>query len=223
MLATIQGDQDTAAADPSQSSVLHGAGTEGTGQSCSFCPDVAHIREVHTTRHWWVAQTQMGGQTRRTYSDWGEGRRRGRLLASVTGSGAPLTGLLRLWKLFSEAALPTACLSVTCLPSRAGRLPGAGAGGRRGFTTRAVGNPDRHQRTQRGAQEPGVCDPSRGDPRYWPAGEQSLCLLWGLSLGWVAGAQVLRAKYSSCSHSSLTLLPAASLSSWMHTPWRIRV
>lgn len=63
MLAAIQGDQDTATADPNQSPVLHGAGTEGTGQSHSFCPDAAHIREVHTTRHRWVMQTQMGGQT----------------------------------------------------------------------------------------------------------------------------------------------------------------
>lgn len=99
MLATIQGDQDTAAADPSQSSLLHGAGTEGTGRSHSFCPDVAHIREVHTTRHWWVAQTRVGDQTQRMCSDWGKGSS----LPLSTVSEVPLTGLLRLWKLFWEA------------------------------------------------------------------------------------------------------------------------
>lgn len=50
-----------------------------------------------------------------------------------------------------------------------------------------------------------------------------MCILWDLRLGWLAGAQVVRAERSSPSHSSLTLLPAASLNSWMHTPWRIRV
>lgn len=110
MLATIQGDHDTAAADPSQSSAFHGAGTEGTGQSRSFCPDVAHIREVHTTWHRWVAQTRVGGQTWRMCSDWGE--EEGSLPLS-TLSEAPLTGLLRLWKFFWEAGRP--CQLSVCL------------------------------------------------------------------------------------------------------------
>lgn len=52
MLEPIQSDKDTVAADPSQSSVLHGTGPEGTGQSHPFCPDVAHIYGVHAKWHW---------------------------------------------------------------------------------------------------------------------------------------------------------------------------
>jgi hypothetical protein len=216
MLAAIQGDQDTVAADPSQSPVLHGAGTEGTGQSRSFCPDAAHIREVHTTRHRWVTQTRMGGQTRGMCSDWGMGE----VPYFCPPSLRPFSMALSDSGSFPgrQAALPTACLSMTCLPSRARGFPGAGAGGHRSITTCVVGNTDRHQRMPGGAQEPGVCDSSRGDPRCWPAGEQSGCLVWGWRLGWA-----VRAKHASCSHSSLTLLPDASLNSWMHTPWRIRV
>lgn len=59
MLEPIQSDKDTVAADPSQSSVLHGTGPEGTGQSRPFCPDVAHICGVHAKWHRWVAQTRM--------------------------------------------------------------------------------------------------------------------------------------------------------------------
>lgn len=46
--------------------------------------------------------------------------------------------------------------------------------------------------------------------------------VWDLVPSWVTGAQVGRAKCpDSLSHSSLTLPPAACLSSWMHTPWEI--
>lgn len=74
MLATVQSDQDTAAADPSWSSVRHGAVTEGTGQSCPFCPDVAHLCGVHTTWHRWVAQTRMVARHRECVLIWGKGK-----------------------------------------------------------------------------------------------------------------------------------------------------
>lgn len=146
MLATIQGDNDTAAADPSHSPVLHGAGAEGTRQSCPLCPDVAHICGVHATWHRWVAQTRMGGQAWRMCSD-------------LEGGGVPylcppplrprLPNFSALGSFPGRQAalvLPTACLSMTSLPSRAGRLPGAGAGGYGSLTTCVVGDTDRHQR-----------------------------------------------------------------------------
>ncbi|PNJ06607.1 HK3 isoform 6, partial [Pongo abelii] len=40
--------------------------------------------------------------------------------------------------------LPATCLSVTCLPSRARRLCGAGAGGHRGLTACFVGDSNWH-------------------------------------------------------------------------------
>lgn len=62
MSTAIQGDGDTAPADPSQPPVLYGARTGGAGQPCLFCPDAAHIRGVYPTWHWWVAYTKIGGQ-----------------------------------------------------------------------------------------------------------------------------------------------------------------
>lgn len=73
MLEPIQSDKDTVAADPSQSSVLHGTGPEETGQFRQFCPDVAHIHRVHAKWHWWVAHTRMGGQAWRMCSGLEEG------------------------------------------------------------------------------------------------------------------------------------------------------
>lgn len=73
MLEPIQSDKDTVAADPSQSSVLHGTGPEGTGQSRPFCPDVAHIYGVHAKWHWWVAQTRMVARHGECVLVWGKG------------------------------------------------------------------------------------------------------------------------------------------------------
>jgi hypothetical protein len=54
--AAIRGDEGTAAADPNQPPGLHGAGAEGTGQSCPCCTDAAHICGIYSTWHWWAAR-----------------------------------------------------------------------------------------------------------------------------------------------------------------------
>ncbi|PNJ06606.1 HK3 isoform 5, partial [Pongo abelii] len=70
-----------------------------------------------------------------------------RMLPTYVGStphGTDFAGLRNLGSGQRALVLPATCLSVTCLPSRARRLCGAGAGGHRGLTACFVGDSNWH-------------------------------------------------------------------------------
>lgn len=115
---------------------------------------------------------------------------------------------------------PGACLSVTCLPTEQGdfvvlELGATGASLRVLWVT--LTGIEGHKVEPR-SQEFVIPQEVMLGP-----GQQVSTQCIGSGPAWAAGAPVGRVKPPTPFHSSLTLPPAACLSSWMCCPWAIRV